>query len=308
MRYQGVYSGFAAALTALAINLASQSLASEGGQIHYLLGSAGFQAGIVPTEPGVYFKNQAYFYDGKAEAQLRGGQIALELRESEFIDLLYFTGVTGLKVAGGDLAFTVITPFLNANAAGSLGPFSVEQSAGGFSDVVLTPTLGWHTETCHWFVGTEIYMPTGNFKTGSIAYTGLGYWTFGPNAGFTYLDKKNGREVSLFTGVDFNTNHTETDYHSGDVFHLDFLAAQHLPNGLALGVSGYYYDQLTNDTGAGALLGALQGQVVALGPAVQYVRKFRRREISLDFKYSREFDVRNTFQGNLYVFDVGLKF
>jgi hypothetical protein len=95
----------------------------------------------------------------------------------------------------------------------------------------------WHTETCHWFVGAEIYAPTGDFKKGAIAYTGLGYWTFGPNAGFTYLNKESNRELSLFAGVDFNTIHTETDYTSGDLFHLDFLAAQHFSNGLALGIN-----------------------------------------------------------------------
>jgi hypothetical protein len=283
-------------------------LASEGGQIHYLLGSVGFQGGFVPPEPGTYFKNQAYFYDGQAEAQLRGGQLALDVSESQFIDLLYFTRVTDVKVAGGDLAFSVILPFLNANVAASLGPFSGEQSAGGFSDMVLTPTIGWHTERYHWFVGAEVYAPTGQFQTGALAYTGLGYWTFGPNAGLTYLNTKNGHELSLFGGVDFNTNHAETDYKSGDVFHLDFLAAKHLSNGLVLGVEGYYYDQLTNDSGSGARLGGFQGQSAALGPAVQCIKKIHCREVSFDFKYLREFDVRNTFQGNLYVFDLGFKF
>ena len=115
-------------------------------------------------------------------------------------------------------------------------------------------------------------------------------------------------QVNGFAGVDFNTVNAPTDYLSGDVFHLDFVAAQHLSNGLALGVAGYYYDQFTNDSGRGAILGGFQGQAVSLGPALQYVRKLGRREIAADFKYFREFDVRNAFQGNLYVVDLSFKF
>ena len=310
MRFRPVHcvATFAASLFVLAIAVPNRALAAEGAQIHYLLGSTGFQAGLVPPEPGTYFKNQAYFYDGEMGVDLRGGQIVLNASDSEFIDLLYFTRVTDIKVAGGNLAFTAIVPFLNANVAASVGPFSQEQSAGGFSDLCLAPSIGWNSENCHWFVGAEIYAPTGNFAVGSLAYTGLGYWTVGPNAGFTYLNKKSNRELSFFTGVDFNTMHAQTDYQSGDVFHLDFLAAQHFSNGLAIGINGYYYDQFTNDTGSGALLGGFQGQAASLGPAVQYVKKIGSREVAADFKYFREFDVRNTFQGNLYVFDVSFKF
>ena len=85
-------------LGTLFLNTADQAWAAEGGQIHYLLGSAGFQAGLIPPEPGTYFKNQAYFYDGSANAQLRGGQVALNLNESEFIDLLYITQVTNVQI------------------------------------------------------------------------------------------------------------------------------------------------------------------------------------------------------------------
>jgi hypothetical protein len=310
MRFRPVHRAatFTACFFAIAVTAPNQALAAEGAQIHYLLGSTGFQAGLVPPESGTYFKNQAYFYDGEIGAVLRGGQLIADAKESEFIDLLYFTRVTDLKVAGGNVAFTAIVPFLNTNVVASLGHLSREQSDGGFSDLCLAPSIGWNSENCHWFVGAEIYAPTGAYAVGSLAYTGLGYWTVGPNAGFTYLNKKTRCELSLFTGVDFNTMHAQTNYQSGDVFHLDFLAARHFSNGLAIGVNGYYYDQFTNDSGSGALLGGFQGQAASLGPAVQYVKKLGGREVAADFKYFREFDVRKTFQGNLYVFDVSFKF
>ena len=61
-----------------------------------------------------------------------------------------------------------------------------------------------------------------------------------------------GTEVTVFTGMDFNTKNTEADYQSGDIFHIDGTLAQHLPlfGGFAgVGVNGSYYKQFTADSG-----------------------------------------------------------
>src|SRR5664280_1286142 len=45
----------------------------------------------------------------------------------------------------------------------------------------------------------------------------------------SWLSTKIGTEVSLFAGYDVSTKDGQTDYQSGDVFHLDATLAQHLP-------------------------------------------------------------------------------
>ena len=296
----------------LVVATAQNGLAVEGGQGHYPLGFAGWQAGLVPPEAGTYFKNYTRFYDGKARAEVRGGEIALGLDQSSFLEILSFTHVTNYQLLGGDVFGSLFVPFTNANVSGTLetplGNFFREESASGYTDMSVVGGLGWHTEKLHWNFVTTVYMPTGNFDTGALAYTGMGYWTVEPAVGFTYLNMENGRQISLFAALDFNSQNPQTDYKSGDEFHLDFLLAQHLGEKFAVGLTGYYYDQLTNDSGAGALLGGYQGQAVALGPALQYATKLRGHDLSAEFKYFREFDVRNRFRGNNYWFNLAYAF
>ena len=50
---------------------------------------------------------------------------------------------------------------------------------------------------------------------------GLGYWTFEPGLLVSYLSQKNGFEATAYIGYDINTRNTETDYLSGQQFHID---------------------------------------------------------------------------------------
>jgi len=122
------------------------------------------------------------------------------------------------------------------------------------------------------------------------------------------LNEENGREISFFTGVDFSTENQAIQYETGNEFHVDFVLAQHLSKKLAVVLAGYCYDQISDDSGSGARLGGFQGQTVSLGPAAFYVLKVAKCDLALDFKYLREFDVRNRLDGNVYWFNAALKF
>ena len=314
MRWDSIRFDLLSAVLTAAVVAGSvrDGFAVEGGQGHYPLGFAGWQAGFVPPEPGTYFKNYMRFYDGTARAEVRGGQVAVGLDASTFHEILSFTHVTNYQVLGGDVFAGLFIPFANANVSGTLvtpiGDFFRKDSAGGYSDMSVATGLGWHTEKLHWNVVTTVYMPTGNFDVGALAYTGLGYWTVEPAVGLTYLDTEKGRQISLFAALDFNSQNPQTDYKSGDEFHLDFLLAQHLGEKFAVGLAGYYYDQITDDSGPGARLGGYQGQAVALGPALQYATKYRGHDLSAEIKYYREFSVRNRFEGNSYWFNLSYAF
>ena len=64
-----------------------------------------------------------------------------------------------------------------------------------------------------------------------LANEGLGYWTFEPGLLVSYLGTKNGFEASTYIGYDINTKNTDTDYLSGQQFHIDVTVAEHLPLG-----------------------------------------------------------------------------
>ena len=70
------------------------------------------------------------------------------------------------------------------------------------------------------------YAPTGDYEVGRLANPGKNYWTFEPTLALMYFGQKNGFEASLFTGMSFNLENEETDYTSGNLFHVDGTLAQ----------------------------------------------------------------------------------
>lgn len=124
-----------------------------------------------------------------------------------------------------------------------------------------------------------------------------------PTVAFTYLNPENGREASASAGITFSLENEATDYQTAPEFQLEATAMQHLPNGLALGLTGYTYRQLGDDTGAGAdqmraLTNAkgLQARVSGLGPIVTWNTKVGDMPLSLKAKYIPEFEAKRRFE------------
>jgi hypothetical protein len=63
---------------------------------------------------------------------------------------------------------------------------------------------------------------------------------------------------------------------------------------------------LTPDSGTGAVLGAFEGRVVALGGSIGYTFEVGKLPISTRIKVYREFDVVNRPQGTAGYFTVSL--
>ena len=149
-------------------------------------------------------------------------------------------------------------------------------------------------------VGT--YAPTGNDKVGRLANTGKNFWTVEPVLGLMYFGQKNGIEGSVFTGFDFNTENTDTDYQSGRQVHVDGTLAQHVPRAgrlVGAGVSAYYYQQVSDDSGSGATLGAFKGRTIGLGPAISYARKVSGCDTITELKWLNEVETKNRLDGDI---------
>jgi hypothetical protein len=134
-----------------------------------------------------------------------------------------------------------------------------------------------------------------------LANTGKNFWTLEPTLGFLYFGQKNGIEASVYAGMDFNTENEDTSYQSGTQFHLDGTLAQHFKfaGGLAgAGVTGFWYDQLTGDSGGGATFGAFKAQTAGVGPALSYVRKIGSADMIAEIKWLHEVETRNRLEGD----------
>ena len=65
----------------------------------------------------------------------------------------------------------------------------------------------------------------------------------------------------------------------------------------SFGVNGYALKQITGDSGSGAVLGGFEGQVFALGPALDYTFHVGNRPVVTNLRYFQEFGVENRLKG-----------
>jgi hypothetical protein len=276
--------------------------AAEGGAGVYLLGTFGPQTGILP-EAGTYLTNYSYYYTANAGRTSEGGLIRADLTVDVFSNFTTVTHVTDWTLWGGQYGFGVFVPAVYAeyDASIQIGPLTGRFSDDncGLGDIVLTPLLlGWHDGNSHFLGITNVYFPTGSYNTGTGVNLGKNRYAVEPALGYTYLNEENGRELSLGLGYTVNFKNTETDYRTGDEFHADLLLAQHLPNGMMLGTAGYWYEQVTGDSGAGAILGDFKGRVYGLGPILSYNTTISDHLFAISFKYYWEFEAKNRLEGD----------
>ena len=143
-----------------------------------------------------------------------------------------------------------------------------------FADPDIIPyNLGFHVLPDLWIAQIfNIFPAWGQYSKNDIVNGGVGYTTFSPELAATWLTPK--WEVSVDSHVDFNTTNTQTSYHTGHDFNMDYNVGYRplasLP-GLQVGISGYYFTQVQNDTQFGETVGdGNRGQVFAYGPLVRY--------------------------------------
>lgn len=299
--------------------------AEEAGSGHYMPGATATFIDALPGKPALVFANAYTYYNGSANAGQPldiGGLLTLNANATAQADTLMGLYQTPLTLLGGNYAAAVLVPYVWMEVKGEVqrnGPrggtqsVHVRDTANGLGDVLLYPLmLGWtNIHDLKYDLRLGIYAPTGPYDEGSLANTGRNYWTFEPGVSVSWLSTKIGTEASLFAGFDVSTKNNATDYQSGEVFHLDATLAQHLPlfGGFAgVGANGFFYQQVSGDSGSGASLGDLRGRTVGVGPVVSYVHKIGRVDLAAEVKWLPELDVQNRLEGDYVWVKVGLVF
>lgn len=318
------------ALAALLLGGGRAARADEGGVGHYQPGSAGYAAGILAPAPGLYFGSFFNLYEGSTpldEALPIGGRPRPSVRSFVWTANFSPTCLTHVRVLGGTLGWTANVPlvYLGINSA-ELGTVPPTDEAGqnfNLGDIYVAPALQWRRGNYHAAFFAGLYTPSGEYRKNQLAPAGSNFWSFEPALGLTYLNPRTGWEFSTFQGIDFNTTNPATEYRSGDDFHVDFTVARHFVRPVARpetsrpgepesgnapapapptidvapGVGGYCYQQLTGDSGPGAVLGPFKGRVFALGPQVECTAPFAGRPITVQLRLLKEFLAENRTQG-----------
>jgi len=307
--------------------------AAEDAAGFYLLGSKGPMAGFVPP-PGIYLADVRYYYAGSAEGDAAVGvalrrtgartatgsltvEANIEVDAKAYYDIPTALWVAPHKVLGGHLGFSVAIPVgwkdvdvdLSARATLTLPPplnltlqrggqFHIDDHWLAFGDPVAGAFIGWHEGSWHWNLGVLVNVPAGAWQKDKLSNIGFNRWAADLTGAITWLDPKIGLDISAAAGFTFNVENPDTDYKTGTEFHVEFAIVQNFSKSFGLGLSGYHYQQVTGDSGAGAVLGPFKGRVTALGPTVNYNFMLGQIPVNTNVKWLKEFNASNRLEGD----------
>lgn len=264
------------------LGISTTSYATENGGGAYPNGAEGYLNGALPPA-GTYFLNYLNHTTADRFNDGDGDEMVPDFKVDASAEVVRIVHVTNLKILGADYAAHVIVPFVHVSAqAGATKDFDT-----GIGDITIDPIiLGWHSGKMNYIFGVDVILPTGGYNRNKLANVGRNYTTVEPLLAVTYVDPK-GLELSGKFMYDFNTtnkraaitpfNPTGSDYKSGQEFHVDLSAGWNFSEKFQLGVSGYYYRQMTkdrlSDPAADAVFQAqyngFKGEAFAMGPAIR---------------------------------------
>jgi hypothetical protein len=284
--------------------------AMEGGQSLYLKGHRDFMTGVLPP-PGVQVRSDMYMYSGHERSVVPQGRLGVDLHAVATI--LSSTFITPYQILGGRYAFGVRSAVSRIDVSRALvtpGPTLVRrQNLTARNDIVVSPLIiGWQSGLLHWNISTQVWLPAGNYSATRLANSGRNIWAVSPQIGATYFDPRTGWEISGAAIYVVNFENPDTNYRSGDMFHVDFAIGRRLTPHVELGLVGYVAEQLTADSGAGAIFGPRKLRIAGLGPGATYRFAVNGVAVSLVAKYYREFAARNTTQGDAGSLSLRIKF
>jgi hypothetical protein len=209
-------------------------------------------------------------------------------------------------LGGAHYSLAAFLPYLwldvSANVETPLGTLRRQSSVSGFGDLTVVPAmLAWKLGDWQIDALLPVYAPIGSYEKGRLGNTGLNYWTFDPMAGVVYSNKQFGFNAMLHVGFAMNTENPSTDYRSGSLLHFDAAIQQVVPVGsgfLTLGAEGFYFEQVTGDSGPGAVLGDFKGRTAGIGPVLGYIQPFGTQSLAVEVKWLPELDTKNRLSGD----------
>ncbi|MGE5181796.1 MAG: transporter [Acidobacteriota bacterium] len=295
--------------TTLALALAAgPASADEGGASVYV---PGFFASLaaVPGAPG--WSLGAFYYhtsaDASASKEFRvGGSIVAGLDARA--DLAFFAPAYTFAqpVLGGQAAVLVLGGFgrMRVSTTATLtGPRGREVALGrsdaitGGTDLYPTGTLKWQRGVHNFMTYGMIGIPTGAYDVNRLANISTHHWSIDAGGGYTYFDPSKRREFSVVAGLTYNFENPATDYRNGVDGHVEWAASHFFSEQLHAGVAGYFYRQLSGDSGPGAVLGDFKSRTNGIGPQVGYFFPVGGGKGYVNLKGYWEFDAAHRPEG-----------
>ncbi|MGC1465312.1 MAG: transporter [Pseudolabrys sp.] len=295
----------AAMLLALAPRVAS---ADENGVSFWLPGLFGSLA-AAPGVPGWAFTMLYYHTSvsaGAGAAFPRGGRVDLGIDGRGDITVFGPTYIFATPVLGAQASMSMLAiagrnqASASATLTGPLGNTisgSRTDTLAAFGDLVPQFALKWNQGVNNYMAYVTGDIPVGNYDPNRLANLGIGHGAFDGGFGYTYLNPQTGHEFSITTGLTYNFENPDTNYQNGIDWHVDWGLSQFLTKQFLIGLVGYYYQQITDDSGSGAVLGGFRSRVAGIGPQIGYIFPMDEMQGYLNLKAYKEFAAENRPEG-----------
>lgn len=307
----------AAACLALALcaSAATITRADEDGVSFWIPGFFGSLA-ATPQQPGwsvasiLYNTNVSATGNAAVARAITIGQfnpavdvnVNASVRANVTLDMVIPSYVFATPFLGGQASISLLGLYgvndthLNATVTGMLGPIPLtrtidrQQTTTGVGDLIPQFAVRWNAGVNNYMAYLTGDIPVGLYSSTNLANIGLGHGAIDGGVGYTYFDEKAGHEFSVVTGLTGNFENTATNYTSGIDWHLDWGASQFLTKQFQVGLVGYFYQQLTPDSGCAPIICPFESRVIGIGPQIGYLFPVGDLQGYLNLKGYGEFD------------------
>ena len=313
MRKHSLLLKAAAAAVMLTMAAGSKAQAAEAGFGTYGLGGNAFGAGVTPPA-GTYVTTAVGYYQAEISSRIPSGNVTLNAGATVdfFISSLNVLYVPERKLFGGNLGLSLTVPvgWIDIDATIAVGPLSGsrEVSGWGLGDIVPRAQLGWqHGDFAH-TVWVQAVTPTGRYSPTFAPNIGLNRPGIDTGLAVTYTHKPTELQFNGAAGFTFNFENDETEYQTGTEFHFEWAIGRELHKGFMIGIVGYNYRQLTDNSDSGATQGAFKSQVDAIGPGLSYTTTIGTTPFIFNLRHYHEFNAENRWEGNQTVASGTIRF
>ncbi len=284
-----------AAVVAALVFCSEVSHADQGGSSFWFPGQFASLAAVQQT-PGWalsvidYHSSVAAAGSAAAAREIQAGRIPATVNVNLNLSLIGRADLITLApsytfatpVLGGQLVAGIAGQYGRAAAsiAGTLtaiaGPIVVtrggvlEGSLVSYGDLAPFAELLWNHGVNNFMAYVTGNIPVGDYDPTRIPNIGLGHGAFDIGGAYTYFNQATGNEFSGVAGLTYNFRNPDTQYRSGIDFHFDWGASHYLTKQLFVGIAGYAYQQIADDSGQNPILGGFRSRVFGVGPQIGY--------------------------------------
>lgn len=278
---------------ALALGAASAQ-ATEGGGSIYPVGAENFGCCALPP-PGLYGMAWGQAYTADELRDNDGDSVAPpDFEVSAYALVSRLVWITPVKLGSAALGLHAIVPAVDLDVQIAPG---LSDHQTGIGDTTLGAVLGWaFSPRLHSLVALDLYAPTGDYDAEALANIGRNYWALQAVYGISLIQPK-GFNADLKAMWTVNASNPDTDYRSGQELIGDYALGWGFGHGWTVGVSGYLYQQISDDEVNGERLDDNRGRALAIGPSLRYDSG---KGWFVNAKYSAETSVRNRAEGQAF--------